>query len=1098
MRVVVAAKAAPKGGKSTSLINYMAKSKLKVDKEKLNDKNERPLFSRKDEKIEFANKAKAEEFLCQNAPNGAPPLSQLIISFDAEELAEISPQTETQDELIRETIGEALNEAAKELETSLEEQIVDFRWVAVIHRNTDHPHVHVAINRQLMTASGEVVTLKHLPRSWLPHRTDAQQELELGSIARYVKDKLEAIREKKQQEIKEEKPLPDFTQKAQEKTEEKEPEKAEEKVQEKAQEKAQETVGEKVEKKVEEKEPPTSIPTEVVSQTDSLFHQRQETSLEPKVKIRVRQTATGSEFYAVPVTPTTPHESERGLNERTTDSTTSVEQPQNDAAKSAKTTVTGSNQEVSDRTEKQKAQEKNYVLRYLRALYKQDCETAQTYAQLLPQKTLSAIEERLARKVKDCGHQFALTLRRREEAFHNEVFEFTPAGTSLRLVELRDAEIERRAAVGQPYEKLLHPTEWVTALAQDLGAKLLPYSPVLEKLEKIEQKEAVARQRLIEKTAVWVGRATLNSEIFHTVRRMKTSERDENSSTHAKRTTSKDTLEVTKSIQKCEERVVKELLKRHLTKDELKDVEKFFATLVRAEKKIIRATDGPTVKNDARSAMLLRLYAKEARLGERAQQAERPYFYETVRLHTGKEIMVAKVMNKENTTLRRMVAAHLLKQKTFAQTRKEKLEMFRHTLENLWRLDTHALLRATDDPQKRKREDLPPKAVSIAERALKEMSIPMKQAVPLAQRYFQSVANIKEYYLRQASRREEKAATIHRRIDRIKQQSMNEDRERHPSSLSRHQTTPPFTGTFGDQQRTVAKPQPFTGTSGHQQQTVAKLRQTETKLIAEAQAFRQKAQVLEARAASVAVSFELNRLRWQADLSQQRLQHKFQPVIVAHNLVNLKEAPKGKSASSNMILSPAREIPSLTQEETNDGATEHKKLSRPAQWMLRIFQITKASHKNLTNSIIRLTKRETLSHNEPLHTQISKIHQTYEKRLTTKLNGVDQLVRIAAQYGFSPSLKTVDEKLAPHKEILETLRPQIQSAQTTLRHNHVLKQLFQQQTTLVYACHDRLNGGVNDYRDSPPTNLFFFEQNQNRVVEPDIKDALSDHERFRR
>lgn len=142
--------------------------------------------------------------------------------------------------------------------------------------------------------------------------------------------------------------------------------------------------------------------------------------------------------------------------------------------------------------------------------------------------------------------------------------------------------------------------------------------------------------------------------------------------------------------------------------------------------------------------------------------------------------------------------------------------------------------------------------------------------------------------------------------------------------------------------------------------------------------------------------------------------------------------------------------------------------------------------KNLFSGVTKLLGKGTVVQKESLHTNISTVLKGYENSLTEKLKAIDQLVRTATEHGFSPSLKLVDEKLKHNREILENLRPQIESAQTTLRHNHALKQYFPQQAALVYACLDRLNSGAGDYWNS--RDLSLFANSQKRSVEQTVKD----------
>jgi hypothetical protein len=189
--VVVAIKPSSSGGAS-GVTRYIAESKRNPEKEGLQDKEPRPLFSASEDRLTYLE---ANELLAQTSGSLAEKedLVHIVISPEKEDFQQLG---ETREEQI-EAFKEIIREAAEEIENEV--NFVELHWVAGIHLNTDHPHAHIAISREgwdRTTEKGK--RIEHLPRTLLPHNTkDEQGEKTFvpGKIAQTVSNGIEKQRE---------------------------------------------------------------------------------------------------------------------------------------------------------------------------------------------------------------------------------------------------------------------------------------------------------------------------------------------------------------------------------------------------------------------------------------------------------------------------------------------------------------------------------------------------------------------------------------------------------------------------------------------------------------------------------------------------------------------------------------------------------------------------------------------------------------------------------------------------------------------------------------------------------------------------------------
>jgi len=159
MRAVVKVKQS-QGRTPSNATRYIAGSKLNPERE--GDKS-RPLFTNKDH--DDLTYRKADSFL--TCGHGAPIKNDLIhfsVSFLNEDFEALGSNDGHRVELLREAAREAMNEFRSDLRVS------DWRWVAGIHLNTPHPHIHFIVFKEMATDRGKPRRLGRIPKRLLPYK----------------------------------------------------------------------------------------------------------------------------------------------------------------------------------------------------------------------------------------------------------------------------------------------------------------------------------------------------------------------------------------------------------------------------------------------------------------------------------------------------------------------------------------------------------------------------------------------------------------------------------------------------------------------------------------------------------------------------------------------------------------------------------------------------------------------------------------------------------------------------------------------------------------------------------------------------------------
>jgi hypothetical protein len=123
----------------------------------------RPLFSEQENDLTYR---RADSFLSRG--QGTPDKDDIIhlaVSFQKEDYERLGSTTPERNERLREVAREAMTEVKGDL------QAEELRWIAGIHLNTDHPHVHILIHKEIIDRdTGEPRRLGRIPKALLAYR----------------------------------------------------------------------------------------------------------------------------------------------------------------------------------------------------------------------------------------------------------------------------------------------------------------------------------------------------------------------------------------------------------------------------------------------------------------------------------------------------------------------------------------------------------------------------------------------------------------------------------------------------------------------------------------------------------------------------------------------------------------------------------------------------------------------------------------------------------------------------------------------------------------------------------------------------------------
>ncbi len=192
MRVVVSIKAAPGGGNVSQAARYIAYRDRDEERE---GTEPRKLFSAQENTLSFWQ---AERVLTAGRTPTKDEVAHLAISLKADDFQALGRDEITRQQALKDVTREAIAEIASELDAE------DLRWVAGVHRNTEHPHLHLLIHRDYVVhETGQPKRFNRLPESALPSRSQDEngaEKIHPGSFSQAFASALDRAQERFRQQ----------------------------------------------------------------------------------------------------------------------------------------------------------------------------------------------------------------------------------------------------------------------------------------------------------------------------------------------------------------------------------------------------------------------------------------------------------------------------------------------------------------------------------------------------------------------------------------------------------------------------------------------------------------------------------------------------------------------------------------------------------------------------------------------------------------------------------------------------------------------------------------------------------------------------------
>lgn len=175
-----------KRGSSRGLVHYIAHSKLDAERE---PQSSRELFNAftDDLSVKSANNS-MRVGIAKGRPSN-DDLHHLVLSFRDDHFQKLGADEARR----RRSLKEITRAAMKRLETATNAERL--LWTAAVHRNTENPHVHIAIQKRYLTKEIERQILTKIPRETLPHYEirNGAKILVHGHLIDAAAEKMEAI-----------------------------------------------------------------------------------------------------------------------------------------------------------------------------------------------------------------------------------------------------------------------------------------------------------------------------------------------------------------------------------------------------------------------------------------------------------------------------------------------------------------------------------------------------------------------------------------------------------------------------------------------------------------------------------------------------------------------------------------------------------------------------------------------------------------------------------------------------------------------------------------------------------------------------------------
>ena len=193
MRVIISVKSRGGSSGASCVTRYISERDRDPERE---GKEPRKLFSDREDEMTYRL---ADRVLSGSGMPDKEDVLHLAVSFQPGDYERLGETDEERKKELREIAREAMREIARDLQAEA------LSWVAGIHLNTPHPHLHLVLNKEYQNSeTGKTERLSSLPRKLLPHREkggDGQEQVVPGPLVNRFEEalarRIERIRELK-------------------------------------------------------------------------------------------------------------------------------------------------------------------------------------------------------------------------------------------------------------------------------------------------------------------------------------------------------------------------------------------------------------------------------------------------------------------------------------------------------------------------------------------------------------------------------------------------------------------------------------------------------------------------------------------------------------------------------------------------------------------------------------------------------------------------------------------------------------------------------------------------------------------------------------
>lgn len=193
--MIISIKSSASGGSSRGLVHYLAHSKLDKTKEEVEN---REFFNESENGLDV-KRANQHLSLTGTKPS-SEELLHLVIAPGKEEIESVGDELKSRKEALESIVRATVDQLEKEIKAK------KIKWIAVAHFNTDHPHAHLAVQKEFINQKGQIEDLR-ITRQMLHYNEtseNGEKKLHKGGLILAAENKLTEIaaeREKTRENI---------------------------------------------------------------------------------------------------------------------------------------------------------------------------------------------------------------------------------------------------------------------------------------------------------------------------------------------------------------------------------------------------------------------------------------------------------------------------------------------------------------------------------------------------------------------------------------------------------------------------------------------------------------------------------------------------------------------------------------------------------------------------------------------------------------------------------------------------------------------------------------------------------------------------------